>query len=68
MLDRYREGRHSEDENNLAHTLEQDGLNSAKDSVEVNNAPKVKTWANESVKPPGVEEDEESDEDLSYLL
>ena len=68
MLGRYREGRQSTGESNLAHNLRNDNIVPADNTIIADNVSNDKSKTNESVKPPGVDVEDDSDEDLSYLL
>ena len=69
MLGKYREGRLSEDQNNLEQPAGGENIiKPNKDIFEIRSIAKGQSEAIESIKPPGVEEEDESDEDLSYLL
>ena len=68
MLGRYKQGRRSGDENNVVEHVPHNEMSSGKDTAEASNAQQTKPRVSESIKPPGIEEDDESDEDLSYLL
>ena len=69
MLGKYRESRLSEDQSNLEQPAESENIiKPDKDIFENRSIAKGQSEAVESIKPPGVGEEDESDEDLSYLL
>ena len=69
MLGKYREGKRSEDENNLEQPLKDENtITPNRDIFEARSITKGQSGSLEAIKPPGVEDEDESDEDLSYLL
>ena len=69
MLGKYRESRLSEDQSNLEQPVESENITKPdKDIFENRSIAKGQSDGVEPIKPPGVEEEDESDEDLSYLL
>lgn len=69
MLGKYREGKRSKDENNLELPLkDENAVKPNRDIFEARSIAKGQSGAAEAIKPPGVEDEDESDEDLSYLL